>query len=194
MARSEKISSSDFYGEYYGHKVKHLQALYPGLRQSCDSLIWTAGDSSLDNKYWFDDPRPSVGEYANILDPPLSNADVTYWLNYISDGRGSNPVKRAAINTAVEASTVNWRTFRLSPQDRFLRDNIAESDVLVVSVGGNDVAFTPVPCTVLSVLGLKCMPMSVLERSFVFGTVPVSLDDCTEDLAGSINLHVLTSE
>ncbi len=174
MSTNNKINSNKFYGEYYGHKVKHLRALHVPLRESCDSLIWTAGDSSLDNKYWFSDPRPSVGAYANILDPPTSNADITYWLNYICEERGSNPIRRAAINTAVEATTLNQRTFRLLPQDRFLRDNICESDVLVVSVGGNDVAFAPLPCTILSVLSLTCLPTSLLEKSYVKGTVPVS--------------------
>ncbi len=50
--RPSKISSNEFYGEYHGHKVKHLKVLLPHLRSSSDSLIWTAGDSSLDNKYW----------------------------------------------------------------------------------------------------------------------------------------------
>lgn len=185
MTTNEKINSTKFYSEYHGHKVKYLRILYPALRESCDSLIWTAGDSSLDNKYWFSDPRPSVGVYANILDPPLSNADVTYWLNYLAEQRGTNPIKRAAINTAVEATTVNQRTYLLCPQDKFIRDNIRESDVLVVSVGGNDVAFTPLPCTIASVLCLKCLPFSVLENGYVKGTVPVSFTKHNKNLCNS---------
>jgi hypothetical protein len=46
-----KISSSSFYSEYHGHKIRHLEALYPLLRAESDALLWTAGDSSLDNKY-----------------------------------------------------------------------------------------------------------------------------------------------
>lgn len=46
-----KISSSSFYSEYHGHKLRHLEALYPLLRAESDALLWTAGDSSLDNKY-----------------------------------------------------------------------------------------------------------------------------------------------
>lgn len=49
---TNKIPSSDFYGEYHGHKLAHLKQLYPYLREQSDGLIWTAGDSSLDNKYW----------------------------------------------------------------------------------------------------------------------------------------------
>jgi hypothetical protein len=83
----EKVSSSRFYGEFHGHKLKDLNRLYPVLRESSDFLIWTAGDSSLDNKYWFRDQQPSVGAYADILDPPTSNADITYWLNYLCEQR-----------------------------------------------------------------------------------------------------------
>lgn len=179
-----KVRSSRFYGEYHGHKVRDLETLYPALRASCDSLIWTAGDSSLDNKYWFRDHRPSVGAHASVLEPPISNADITYWLNYLCEERvpvlanytSNNPTKRAAINTAVEATTLNERSFRLRPQDIFLRDNIRESDVLVVSVGGNDVALAPLPCTILSILSLTCLPSSCIERSCVATKVPV--DDC----------------
>jgi hypothetical protein len=46
------ILFTDFYGEYHGHKVEHLEKLLPNLRSSSDALIWTCGDSSLDNKYW----------------------------------------------------------------------------------------------------------------------------------------------
>lgn len=49
-----KVSAARFYSEYHGHRVEHLEALLPELRKSADSLIWTAGDSSLDNKYWYD--------------------------------------------------------------------------------------------------------------------------------------------
>lgn len=180
MAREDsflkKVRSSDFYGEFHGHRVKDLQCLHPALRKTSDSLIWTAGDSSLDNKYWFQDERPSVGAYANVLDPPISNADVTYWLNFLSEQRtresSGEPERRAAINTAVEATTLNERTFQLRPQDEFLRENIQPNDILVVSVGGNDVALAPLPCTIVSVLSLTCFPLSVLKRSFTIVTLP----------------------
>jgi len=188
-----KISSASFYGEYHGHKINHLQSLYPHLRENSDALIWTAGDSSLDNKYWFNDQRPAVGVYADVLRPPSSVCDVTYWLNSLSeqadnkdrfrkknsdsDGSNNNCVKYAAINTAVEATTLNERRCgRLRPQDKFLRDNISSEDVLIVSIGGNDIALAPTPCTIASIKGLLCLPMSCLEGGRSFGSVPVN--DC----------------
>lgn len=169
---NRKVNASAFYNEYHGHKVKHLEILYPSLRdQNPEGIVWTAGDSSLDNKYWFSDHRPAVGAYGSILDPPISNADVTYWLNYhgMKERRG-NRKAYAAINTAVEATTLNQRSFRLLPQDEFLRDNIQHDDVLIVSVGGNDVALSPLPCTIMSLL---CFPDCCIEYSSTIGRVGV---------------------
>ena len=74
----------------------------------------------------------------------------------------------------VEESTVNERTFRLLPQDRFIRDNISEEDVLIVSVGGNDVVWAPCPCTIISFLVLLALPSWCIRNSCSLGTVPVS--------------------
>ena len=40
--------------------MKDLKKLLPSLRDSSDVLIWTAGDSSLDNKYWYDNGTSGV--------------------------------------------------------------------------------------------------------------------------------------
>lgn len=82
----------------------------------------------------------------------------------------------SAINTAVEATTLNERTFRLRPQDVFLRDNIKEDDILIVSIGGNDIALIPSPCTIASIASLLCLPLTCSEKGFSCGVVPV--DDC----------------
>jgi hypothetical protein len=189
------ISSREYYAEYSGHKVHHLQIVHDALRASTDRIIWTAGDSSLDNKYWFHDTAPAIGPIAGVLRPPaISKLDVTHWLNEQCvnhyDRTNNNRqqqtqqphLRTAAINTAVEASTLNERTFALRPQDVFLRDHIQENDILVVSVGGNDVALAPCPCTIVAMLGwICCLPRTCLERGFVcvpgFGAgIPV--DDC----------------
>jgi hypothetical protein len=190
------LSSPSFYSEYHGHKLRHLHVLYPLLRANSDALIWTAGDSSLDNKYWFRDRRPAAGVYAQVLDPPVSVCDVTYWLNSLllegegrrtasaggSGGSGSahnenreHDKKYAAINTAVESTTLNERCINLRPQDRFLRDKISSEDVLIVSIGGNDIALCPTPCTIAAMAGLICLPMSCLEDAWSFGSAPVSV-------------------
>mmetsp|Transcript_10048 Transcript_10048/g.16593 ORF Transcript_10048/g.16593 Transcript_10048/m.16593 type:complete len:357 (+) Transcript_10048:99-1169(+) len=185
----KKISSRSFYNEYHGHKVSDLRTLYPRLRQQNHSLIWTAGDSSLDNKYWFADWQPAEAAgsvYAQVLDPPRCIADVTFWLNYLETRRqkennSSTPdntiTTYAAINTAIEATTLNQRSRSLLGQDKFIRDNISSQDILIVSIGGNDVALAPTPCTIASISGLLCcLPQSCLENGTTFGTVP--MDDC----------------
>eukprot|EP00536_Pseudo-nitzschia_multiseries_P008520 jgi/Psemu1/287856/fgenesh1_pg.216_\ len=184
------INGSRFYGEYHGHPVRDLELLLPALRESSESLIWTAGDSSLDNKYWFQDPRPAVGAYQRVLEPPARmNADVTYWLNHIAQQRQRNQAQEgqpsqlrstrmATINAAVEASTVNERTRRLRSQDIFLRDNLRPEDTLVVSIGGNDIAMMPMPCTICSILSLVHMPISCLESSSCVCASPPCDEHC----------------
>jgi len=174
---SNKIDSFKFHSKFHGHKVDHLQDLLPYLRESCDSLLWAAGDSSLDNKYWFDDEEDAVGAYAQILSPPKSKCDVTFWLNYLAQERnGMGGEKLAAINTAVEATTLNERCRKLRSQDRFLRDNIKSNDTLIVSIGGNDIALYPTPCTIVAMLGALCLPIKCIEHGTTCCTVPV--DDC----------------
>jgi hypothetical protein len=64
---SSKVDASDFYNEYNGHKVIHLEKLLPELRAASDAIIWTAGDSSLDNKYWYVvDPRSVILTYGTV--------------------------------------------------------------------------------------------------------------------------------
>ncbi len=123
--------------------------------------------------------------YGDVLSPPRSVADVVHWLNFLSsvddddgggDGRRHRATTRyAAINAAVEATTINERTLRLRSQDVFLRDNISSGDVLVVSIGGNDIALCPTPCTIASMAGLLCLPSACLDHGRSFGAVPVSL-------------------
>jgi hypothetical protein len=74
----------------------------------------------------------------------------------------------------VEATTLNERCFTLTPQDEFLRDNIGKDDVLIVSIGGNDIALRPSICTIASMAGLLCLPTSFVENGCSFWAPPVS--------------------
>ena len=131
-------------------------------------------------RYWFHDTAPAVGVYGDVLSPPRSVTDVVHWLNYLSAARNNDDgaarrrtTRYAAINAAVEATTLNERTLRLRGQDAFLRDRISSGDVLVVSVGGNDIALYPTPCTIASMAGLLCLPTACLNYGRSFGVVPV---------------------
>lgn len=120
------------------------------------SIVFLAGDSSLDNKYWFREQARAVNGYESILNPPKSKQDIAHWMNFNMETRDLRG-KMAALNCAVEESTIGSRSCgRLWAQDRFIRDNIQENDILVISVGGNDVALRPAACTIFSVASLVC--------------------------------------
>ncbi|KAF2807010.1 uncharacterized protein BDZ99DRAFT_89905 [Mytilinidion resinicola] len=165
----KKISPFPFYGEWKGHTIPHLttyHSIASSLRPG-KPVIYLAGDSSLDNKFWVPgsgpggDPLPvEVPEiYYSILDRPKPKPDVAFWMNhYLGD-------QATVINTSIEASMLRERQSGLLPQDEFIRDHITANDVLVVSVGGNDIALSPTVSTALRMLQLAWLSSrSSLER------------------------------
>ena len=57
-----------------------------------------------------------------------------------------------------------------------MRDHLEENDVVVVSVGGNDIALAPAPCTILHLLaGVCCTPNAAIRHAF---GRPAPCDDC----------------
>lgn len=178
METANKISRHSFYGEYHGHRVVDLEAVHAHLkRDSSTSLIFLAGDSTLDNKFWFTDTGPAVNGYEKILDQPYSRLDISHWLNKHLADRNLKK-KMAAINCAIEESTVGARACgRLLPQDKFIRDVIQENDILVVSLGGNDIALAPSPCTIFSVASLICCSTTNCIETCTCGCA-LPCDDC----------------
>ena len=126
----------NFYTPFHGHDVEHLDIVFKTLKNENDkACIFLAGDSSLDNKYWFNNGASAVNGYENLLQPPQMKQDVCYWLNKKA---AEQKLPYFCLNTAIEATSLNDRSFNcLLPQDRFIRDNIAGDDILIVSVGGN---------------------------------------------------------
>lgn len=156
-----KQDSRQFYANYHGHIVSHLQNILPALRdvlsydgdrnslKADDSrrrpVLWLAGDSSLDNKAWLPQSAicDAVNGYERILVPPKSVPDVAHCLNIeLSKNKWLDFV---AVNAAVEESTLGSRQSgkRLLPHDEFIRDNLKPEDVLLISIGGNDIALRP---------------------------------------------------
>lgn len=194
MAR--KVSSRAFYGEYHGHREVDLAEVLSHLRPSPSNgdqareVLFLVGDSSLDNKFWFEDQARAVNGYERILSPPTSKQDIAYWLNYCAEERGLGDFL-VAVNAAVEESTLGARACsRLLQQDRFVRDNITANDTLIVSVGGNDVALAPAPCTIVNMLWLaRCVPTWCLERGF---GCPLPCEDCCHGCGTSCVSSVLS--
>lgn len=159
---SEKISSHRFYNEYHGHLFSDLDTAHRLLRKqgNRDGLIFLAGDSSLDNKFWFSDTADSINGYEKFLEPPKSKRDVSYWMNrelaHLKQ-RNEKGCDMAVLNCAIEESTIGSRARgKLLPQDIFIRDHITENDILVISLGGNDIALRPSVCTICNILSLIC--------------------------------------
>jgi len=161
------VNAHAFYNEYHGHPVPDLEAIIASLRAREKKLIWTAGDSSLDNKFWFNDWSDAVNGYEDILSPARMKQDVSFWMNSIL---AKHVQATVCVNTAIEATSLNDRACgKLLDQDKLIHDNIGPDDYLVVSVGGNDVALQPLCCTVCSMLALVYGPVpTCCVRNFAF--------------------------
>ena len=133
--------------------------------------IFLLGDSSLDNKAYTPKLQPSINGYGAALRgrSPLMKPDVAYWINQalLDAGAGANWF---CLNGACEESTIADRSGgRLLPQDAFVRNHLTAEDILVVSVGGNDVALKPSLLTVLNMAALLLQPASWLESGWCVG-------------------------
>ncbi|CAO2655005.1 Nn.00g117380.m01.CDS01 [Neocucurbitaria sp. VM-36] len=154
-ASTSKINCSKFYFEWKGHPIEDLTKFHNIiLAERLDKpIIYLAGDSSLDNKYWVhlsgENVPTDVPEiYEKTLKNPVPKPDVAFWMNHLLEDRAT------CINTAVEESMLRDRDDKLLPHDEFIRDNIRAEDVLVVSIGANDIALKPLPCTIRHMLQL----------------------------------------
>ncbi len=141
MNKPVTINSKDFYGNYYGHTISHLKTLLYCLKKlnSQKNFIYLCGDSSLDNKHWLEnDMREATNDYQYILNPPVMKQDIAYHMNNML-----NYSNYRVINCAIEESTLAERANKLFEQDEFIKHNITNNDILIVSVGGNDIALKP---------------------------------------------------
>jgi len=176
---------SGFYDNYHGHEIHKVHEVLDYIRSKGKKTIFLAGDSSLDNKHWFGDNAKACNGYENILEPRQSKCDVAYHINRsLADSKDKNYV---ALNCAVEEASVGQKACgSLNSHDIFIRDNIREDDILVVSIGGNDIALNPSVCTGLNTLCLtKCIPNFCLKMGC--GT-PIPCDDycagcCTSSIS-----------
>ncbi len=146
------INTNRYYSTYHGHLPGYLKKIRDHMIEtnSNEKIVYLAGDSSLDNKYWISETHTNaIGKYANILLPPYMKKDICYYLSKHSNLN--------VINTAIEATTLAERDNKLLVQDKFIRDNIRENDTLIISVGGNDIALSPSLSTIFNMAKLVCM-------------------------------------
>jgi hypothetical protein len=162
------MNSAAFYGVWKGHDPEHLTELHSIIRAKRPGkpVVFLAGDSSLDNKYWvdrsdLDNIDVEVPEIYNLAfkETKKPKPDVSYWMNVALGQQGT------ALNCAIEASMLRERNTELLPQDEFIRDNLRPEDILVVSIGGNDIALRPNLATIRRLLQLAYFtPRSSLEN------------------------------
>ena len=159
---TQMLDPIPFYEEWSGHPIAMLQQAVEHLRKMKPDkrLIWLAGDSSLDNKYWVRlcavgvKPwrEPTRNGWHELL--PHMLPDVAYHIN-VKLVNSAMLRGCACVNAAVEESMLRQRLpDKLLPHDKLIRDSISTNDVLVVSIGGNDIALLPTPKTMLAVLSL----------------------------------------
>ena len=194
MATPPAVDARAYFSTYHGHDPAALRLVSSALREggavaaSTDSntdgddpestprkLIWLAGDSSLDNKFWLRGsvrrtPACNGEERAFGSAEPLPQ-DVAHCVNTLlaaragsggggSGGGGGGSSRLACVNAAVEESRLADRAGgRLLPQDEVLRDSLADGDVLVVSVGGNDIALSSSLATKAALVALLGLPL-----------------------------------
>lgn len=165
---ASKVNTRDYYSEYFGHNVDYLQTIHDHLRSGNEQrpCIFLAGDSSLDNKVWFESSATAINGYENVLSPPTMKLDVCYWLNMEAQRRG---IDAFCVNTAVEATSLNSRACCiLLAQDQLISRCITPRDILVVSIGGNDLALNPVLATIANIIPLLCCtPLQCIDNCSV---------------------------
>ena len=100
----------------------------------------------MDNKYWLpENYRHAVNGYENILDTPHMKPDICYHLSKLMTDNG---LPYGVMNCAVEESTLGGRKKSLLPQDVFIASKLKKNDIVIVSVGGNDIALSPTISTI----------------------------------------------
>ena len=104
-----KINRSRFYFEWKGHQIQDLETFHAitTAHRPDKPIVYLAGDSSLDNKYWVSSDPAAVDVpeiYHHALDKPSPKPDVAFWLNsFLGE-------KATCINTAVEYANqrITW--------------------------------------------------------------------------------------
>ncbi|KAI8849381.1 hypothetical protein BC829DRAFT_391628 [Chytridium lagenaria] len=141
------IPSDLYYGNFHGIIPSYLSTSHAHLRKHARSLVFFAGDSSLDNKYWvLDKNKPVIEPFDTLLSPTVMKPDLAYHLTQLLWASE----KMAVMNCSVEATTIADRNKDLLSQDMIIRDNITSDDILIVSIGGNDIALRPSIMTALN--------------------------------------------
>lgn len=119
------------HSNYHGYKIQDLEYAYEHLKDK--NIIYLCGDSSFDNKFWVERTKPSSNY--DFLDTYPN--DVCHNINQ------NIPSDYACINCAVEETCLKDRDDNLLPQELFMVSKLKERDIILISLGGNDIALKP---------------------------------------------------
>ena len=147
------IDRGSFYNNYHGHNIRDLTIIYRTIRDLYPDkkFVYLVGDSTFDNKYWINDNKwEAINGYEKVLNNPFMKGDVCYNLNKIL----AVDKNYFCLNCAVEESTLDDRKSKLLAQDKFVRKYIRSNDILIVSIGGNDIVLKPKFQTIINLISL----------------------------------------
>lgn len=175
-----KIDSGRMYDTYYGHPVEHLQHIIDNKSDEITTIVYLAGDSSLDNKHWIPENErlPVSSKISKFMTREYAKCkpDVAYWVNRVS------PSYILCMNCAVEEAKISTKiNHGLNAQDILIRDNITKDDVLVISIGGNDVALASDISTILA-MGCLLYITTALPKWYLLHKFKTQLREYIEKL------------
>eukprot|EP00536_Pseudo-nitzschia_multiseries_P009308 jgi/Psemu1/200327/e_gw1.256.2.1 len=156
------IPAVDFYGEYHGHTVKHLETVRAALETKkgggCGAFVYLVGDSTLDNKHWIflendsdfvahnrskaealpELAAAAVNGYETVLDPPRMVRDVAYWMNHQVRSQTRSQARSTTTTTAA-LCTINAAVEESTVSERDNGASLLPQDAFVArNAGPND--------------------------------------------------------
>lgn len=143
---STLIDSHEFMSNYHGHDIRLLREYHHKMVSTGRNTIWLAGDSTLDNKFWVKEQYHLPYFLNDVFESNYLKGDVATFLNSYLE-----TTNYYCLNCAVEEATLGQKT-HLNEQDLFLRDHLQPDDILVVCIGGNDVALRPSLTTIYNLI------------------------------------------
>lgn len=152
------MKEEPFYKQYHGHNIRDLQKIFDEFKNK--PKIWLLGDSSMDNKFFLNDYVKPLDKFKNIDFMSNPKPDIAHHLNSITD-------EYVTINCAVEESTIYIRNDSrlLLEQDSFAAHNLGVNDIMIISIGGNDIAFAQTPETLFNMFLLNyCNSLSTIQN------------------------------
>jgi len=146
------MDMDDFYETFEGHAPDLLVSI---LKKSSLPRIFLVGDSSMDNKHWVKnisvEPTPQYQQFLERAVPDLCHCVCSRIPQYI------------CVNAAVEESSLSDRRNNLLPQDLIVRNWMTDKDILMVSVGGNDIALKSTLAIKAHMASLMLLPLSMMK-------------------------------